>query len=358
MSESVIHTMQIIGSARMGGAENFFLRLHKALNESGIPSLAVTRKGSELTDLVQGAGITARMGNVFDPFSRWSLSRAIKLHRPDIVQTWMGRATRLVHLKPQQRPAHVARLGGFYDPVQYRHAHALVGNTRGICDFLIREGVPTEKVHYIGNFVQPTPEVAPELVQQWREKLGLNADDRVIFALGRLHPNKGFDTLISAFSSLPAAAGAPHLVIAGDGPLAEQLDQQITQSSAAARIHRVGWQQQTDALFAMADLFVCPSRHEPLGNVILEAWGHGLPVLSTMSDGALELITPDENGVLTPIDEPEPMAAAITFLMSLPKDQLVELGRAGSAELLRHHSQDSVVAQYAALYRQLMTTWV
>ncbi|OZB35524.1 MAG: hypothetical protein B7X35_06725 [Halothiobacillus sp. 14-56-357] len=358
MSDSEIRTMQIIGSARMGGAENFFLRLHKALNESGVPSLAVTRKGSELTDLVQGSGITARMGNVFDPFSRWSLSRAIKLHRPDIVQTWMGRATRLVHLKPKLRPAHVARLGGFYDPAQYRHAHALVGNTRGICDFLIRQGVPADKVHFIGNFVQPTPQVAPELVQQWREKLGLGADDRVIFALGRLHPNKGFDTLIAAFSQLPPTAGVPHLVIAGDGPLAEQLDKQISQSPVAARIHRVGWQQQTDALFALADLFVCPSRHEPLGNVILEAWGHGLPVLSTMSDGALELITPDENGVLTPIDEPEAMAAAIASLLNLPCTQLVAFGRAGAAELLRHHSQDAVVAQYAALYRQLMTTWV
>ncbi|OZB74203.1 MAG: glycosyl transferase [Halothiobacillus sp. 14-55-98] len=358
MNYSEIQTMQIIGSARMGGAENFFLRLHKALNASGIPSLAVTRRGSELTDLVQGAGITARMGNVFDPFSRWSLSRAIKQHKPDIVQTWMGRATRLVHLKPKLRPAHVARLGGFYDPAQYRHAHALVGNTRGICDFLIREGVPAQKVHFIGNFVQPTPQVAPELVQLWRDKLGLGVDDRVIFALGRLHPNKGFDTLIAAFAQLPSTAGTPHLVIAGDGPLAEQLDKQIAQSPVAARIHRVGWQQQTDALFALADLFVCPSRHEPLGNVILEAWGHGLPVLSTRSDGALELITPDENGVLTPIDEPEPMAAAITSLLNLPKAQLEEFGCAGAAELQRHHSQEAVIAQYAALYRQLMTSWV
>jgi glycosyltransferase involved in cell wall biosynthesis len=77
-----------------------------------------------------------------------------------------------------------------------------------------------------------------------------------------------------------------------------------------------------------------------------------------MSDCALELITPDENGVLTPIDEPGPMAAAIASLLNLPKAQLVEFGRAGAAELLRHHSQDAVVAQYAALYRQLMTTWV
>ena len=89
-----IRTMQIIGSARMGGAENFFLRLHGALNAADIPSLAVTRKGSELTDLVRGEGITASMGSVFDPFARWSLSRAITSQQPDIVQTWMGRATR------------------------------------------------------------------------------------------------------------------------------------------------------------------------------------------------------------------------------------------------------------------------
>ena len=51
----------------------------------------------------------------------------------------------------------MARLGGYYKiDGYYRHAHAWVGNTQDICDFMVKEGLPPERVFYIGNFV-PQP---------------------------------------------------------------------------------------------------------------------------------------------------------------------------------------------------------
>jgi len=353
-------TLQIIGSSRPGGAENFFLRLHQALNQAGMPSVALTRTGSALTPLVDGPGDTARMGNVFDPFSRWSVARAIRRHQPDIVQTWMGRATRLVHLRPGRRPAHVARLGGFYNPDHYRHAHALVGNTRGICDFLIREGVPADRVHHIGNFVPRPAPVSGEELAGWRARLGLTEDALVVLALGRLHPNKGFDVLVEAFGQMPGEVGGRpvHLLLAGDGPLAASLDGQIADSPARGRIHRLGWQQQTDALYALSDLFVCPSRHEPLGNVILEAWAHGCPVVTTATDGALELVTSGVDGLLVPIDQAGPMAASMAAVLTMAEPERAALAQAGSAALEKGHGERVVVEQYRSLYDDLMAGWV
>lgn len=349
-------TLQIIGSKKLGGAESFFVRLHRALNESAIPSTAVTPPTSELNAALAAPLRHAPMRSVFDPFSHLALRSLIRREQPDIVQTWMGRATRLVHLAPGKGPVHVARLGGFYDPAQYRHAHALVGNTRGICDFLIREGVAANKVHFISNFV-PEPRTAePTEVNALRQGLGLPASARVIFALGRLHENKGFDTLIRAFEQLPAELdGRPlHLLIAGEGPLRADLDALVAQSEAASRIHLPGWQRDAIPSFALAELFVCPSRHEPLGNVILEAWANRVPVVSTRSDGALELIEDERSGLLVDIDQPGEMAQVMQRVLLADQVQRDALVSAGQQTLQGRFSQSVIVDAYRDLYQQLL----
>lgn len=354
---SRIQTLQIIGSKKSGGAESFFIRLHRAFNETTeVGSTAVVPHTSELLESLNHTPVrTSAMRSVFDPLSRFSLGALIRRERPDIVQTWMGRATRLVHLRPGKGPVHVARLGGFYNPEHYRHVHALVGNTRGICDYLIRHGFPAERVHYISNFV-PRPEpVDAERIRQWRDRLNLG-DDLIVFALGRLHTNKAFDTLLDAFSALPAEIGGRRvqLLLAGDGPLAGQLKSQAENSEARDRIHFLGWQSDPAPFFALADLFVCPSRHEPLGNVILESWAHGVPLVSTRSEGALELITDGSDGILTEIDAGDELAAAMQQVLSASDEQRAALVSAGRLTLEQRFGQKTIVAAYRSLYESLL----
>ena len=354
---SGVRTLQIIGSKRLGGAEGFFLRLHEALvRADDISSTAITPRDSELNQGVVAPFEHASMRSVFDPFSRMALGRLIRRHQPDVVQTWMGRASRLVRLPERGAPVHVARLGGFYNPARYRHAHALVGNTRGICDFLVRAGVPASRVSYIGNFVpQPRPVPASEL-QSCRESLGIPADARVIFSLGRLHENKAFDTLLRAFEQLRPMPNdcRIHLILAGDGPLAEPLQHQAAQSPVADRIHWLGWQHDPSPWFCLADVFVCPSRHEPLGNVLLEAWAHSCPLVTTRTAGALELVEDEVSGLLCEIDEPHHMAAQIQALLSAPMSHRLQLAEQGREVLQKNHSEVAVVRAYVNLYRQLM----
>ena len=85
------------------------------------------------------------MRGIWDLWARGKIAKLVESRRPPIVQTWMGRATRLTHLPARSQSVHVARLGGYYNPKGYRHAHAWVGNTRGICDHLIREGLPANR---------------------------------------------------------------------------------------------------------------------------------------------------------------------------------------------------------------------
>lgn len=348
-------TLHIIGGRKLGGAERFFVRLVNALAARGEPVVALTVAGGEIDAALVPAVPRhhAPMAGVWDLWSRLRIGRAAAHF--DLVQTYMGRATRLTHLPRGQRPVHLARLGGYYDLKGYRHAHAWVANTRGICDYLVRAGLPAERVFHIGNFVDQAPVQSPARLNALRRGLGLPDDARIVLGLGRLHPNKGFADLLAAFARLPADLhGRPlRLVLVGDGPLRAALQREAERLGIGPRTVWAGWQYDPAPWFQMADLFVCPSRHEPLGNVILEAWANGVPVLATRTAGPLELIEDGQDGLLTPVGDPARLAEDIRQALGLKASQRDALIAAGRAKLARDHSEAAIVGAYVDLYERL-----
>ena len=355
-----IPSVHIMGSRLFGGAEHFYLRLLSALRDGGQPVTAISRPGTPVADaLTQDAinQIHIPMSNGWDLWSLWRIRKQIEGMGPCIVQTYMGRATRLTRLPTKAQAIHVARLGEYYKiDGYYRHAHAWIGNTRGICDYLIRSGLRANRVFHIGNFV---PEPSPpdetsmaEAIQQY----GIPKDAWVIFSLGRLVDEKGFDDLLQAMTLLPKEiAGRPlMLLIAGDGPSAARLQATTQEFGLTDRVRWLGWQNRPDPFFALADAYVSPARHEALGNVILEAWSHGLPLISTASLGASELVEPGTTGLLCPCANPNALADQISALLSAPDAERKALGEAGREFLRRQFSASSILDAYLTLYAELM----
>jgi glycosyltransferase involved in cell wall biosynthesis len=349
-------SLHVIGGKGLGGAERFFVRLVNALARNGQPVAAVTVAGGEIARAVDPAvrQYHAPMLGAWDLYSRWRINRAIRDFRPDVVQTYMGRATRIVHLARNHAPVHLARLGGFYNLKGYRHAHAWVGNTRGIHDYLAAHGLPAERVHCIGNFVDTPQRLAPAALEALRAQLGLEGC-RILLGLGRLHPNKGWADLLHAFAKLPATIGnAPlHLLMVGDGPLRRELEQLSQQLGIASRVHWAGWKHDPAPYYQLADVFVCASVHEPLGNVILEAWANRALLVSTRAQGPLELMQDDVNGLLAPLADPAGLAAVLHAALTLDGAHRTRLVEAGHAEVARHYSEAAIVTAYARLYAGL-----
>jgi len=103
------------------------------------------------------------------------------------------------------------------------------------------------------------------------------------------------------------------------------------------------------SLFASADLFVSASRHEPLGNVVLEAWAQELPVVATASEGPAALIHNEENGILTPVEDPSTLARAIRrVLLDDPLRQ--RIAAAGRRSFEAAFTETAVVARYQAFF--------
>ncbi|MGB0671281.1 MAG: glycosyltransferase, partial [Rhodospirillales bacterium] len=147
--------LQVMAGAKHGGAEAFFVRLALGLMRAGLDQTVVIRRDEDRARLLRRGGVEPEQlafGGLLDLSTAGDLRRIIRRDRPDIVLSWMNRATAACP-KPKGRFVHVARLGGYYDLKYYRNCDHLVGNTQDIVDYLVKAGWPAERAHYLPNFV-------------------------------------------------------------------------------------------------------------------------------------------------------------------------------------------------------------
>lgn len=335
--------LQAMAGAPFGGAEAFFERLVLALHRAGLEQHVLIRRNAKRAGMLRGHGVSVAelpFGGAFDIKTRLGFRHHLRRFKPDLALTWMNRATRFC---PSGKFVHAARLGGYYDLKYYRRCDHLIGNTQDIVDYLLAKGWPAERAHYLPNFVAESK--APPAS---RQEHFTPANAPLILALGRLHENKAFDVLLQAVAKVPEV----YLWLAGDGPLRGALEAQAERLGIKPRLRFLGWRDDTAALFAAADIFVCPSRHEPLGNVVIEAWAQGVPVVATASQGPAALITHRANGLLAPVDDVQGLAEAIRAMLHEP-GLADELGAAGRRAYERDFTEAAVVARYLAFFEKV-----
>ena len=210
--------MQLIAGGSNGGAEAFFTRLVPALHAEGMTQTAVIRKSSKRAQTLQQAGINVYQlsyGGMLDFYTPWRVKQLTVLKQPDIVMSWMNRAS---NMTPKGKWISVGRLGGYYNLKYYSKCHYLICNTRNIRDYVIKQGWPEKNAHYISNFVN---EENADPIERNNFNTPTNAP--LVFAAGRLHGNKGFDMLIRAIATLDKLI-APDAGYADDGAFGLDLD--------------------------------------------------------------------------------------------------------------------------------------
>ncbi len=339
-----IRLAQVMAGAEHGGAESFYDRLVAAFTGvEGVAQRAYTRDYPGRTAYLETAGVDLahfRFGGRLDLLDHWRYRRALRAQQPDVVLTWMNRASILT---PPGDYRLACRLGHYYDLKYYRHADFWIGNTRGICEHLVRGGMPATRVEYIANFIDERP-----CLPASRASLDLPDGVPLLVAAGRLHRNKGFDVLLAALARIPEAV----LCIAGTGPEEDALREQCRELGLDSRVRFLGWRDDVSSLILAADLFVCSSRHEGLGNIVLEAWYRECPIVAAESQGPLELIEDGSSGVLTAVDDAAALADGIRQVLADPQAAR-RMAEAGAARYRDEFSQPVILGRYTELFRQL-----
>lgn len=328
--------LQAMAGGTVGGAEAFFERLVPALARSGVTQSAVIRTHPARAARLARAGVPVqqiRYGGPLDLVSPRRLRTAARRFAPRVVLAWMSRAASMA---PRGTWTVAGRLGGYYDLKYYKRCDHLIGNTRGLRDYIVAHGWPADRAWYLPNFVDAAPQAPAD-----RAALDTPQDAHVVVLAGRLHHNKGVDVALEALARLPDS----HLWIAGSGPLEDALRRQAASLGLGGRAHFLGWRDDVPALIAAADCLLCASRHEPLGNVVLEGWAHGTPVVAAAAQGPSELIVHQKSGLLVPVEDSAGTADAIA---ALARDEglrdIIVAGARAAHE--RDFSEAAVVARY------------
>lgn len=181
-----------------------------------------------------------------------------------------------------------------------------------------------------------------------------NEDEIVILFVGRLEMRKGTRYLIEAFNRLGQKYENTRLVIAGDGPLRESLENQVI-PKLKKRVHFLGFISsfKLPALYRSCDIFVSPATGgESFGIVLLEAMASGKAVVASDNEGYRELVTHGEDGFLFRRKDVG-MLCEVLELLILNKDLRIEVGIKGRKKSLSY-SWDTIARRVLQYYEEVM----
>ena len=195
----------------------------------------------------------------------------------------------------------------------YRRADLVVVQSEQSLQWVERQA-PGSRARVVPNpVVLPLPSSEPFVVpDRW-----VDPGRRLLLAVGRLEPQKGFDLLIDAFAVLAADHAAWTLVIVGEGAERSALEARAARLGLAGVVRMPGHAGNLADWYRRADLFVLSSRYEGFPNVLAEAMAHGCAAVSfDCPTGPRDILRDEVDGLLVEsVEDPGALAGALARLM-------------------------------------------
>lgn len=257
------------------------------------------------------------------------------------------------------------RLYDFLDRLAMRRADAIIAVSESEQRRLLSLGLSPSQILKIHNAIDVAAfsESVDGMLDTPGEWIGLTSrqvtsqkprhSQRLILFAGRLNPQKGLIYLLESICQVVETAPDVRLLIAGDGPLRDELEQHARRLSLAEVVSFLGFRADVAALMRTADVFVLPSVEEPFGIVLLEALALARPVVATAVGGIPEVITHGETGLLVPPRDPAALAEAILWLLNNPTEA-ARLGEQGRERVRRDFSATEMARRTAEVYRRVL----
>lgn len=187
-----------------------------------------------------------------------------------------------------------------------------------------------------------------------RHALGLAQATPIIGTVGRLAPQKGYEYLLRAIPQVVAQFPQAHFVIVGDGELRDSLHQLAADLGVRDHVLFTGPRSDIEAIIASFDLFVNSSLWEGLPTVLMESMAARIPVIATTVAGNLELVIPDQTGILIPPANPTAIAQAILRLRYTEPTWLQTITDQAYHHVQHRFSITAVARLHEQLYQALL----
>lgn len=335
--------LNIISGAKIGGAEKFFERFSVSLQkQTDLNQKLIIKKNKKRYDFFRDNKITVKelsFRSKFDFHTRKNIKRVIEDFKPNIVLTWMNRASDMIPVERKNYKS-IGRLGGYYKIKNYLNCDYLIANTKEIKSYIIAQGWDPDKVFYIPNFVEKK---SKSTIKKY--KFATPENKKIIMGLGRFHENKGFDLLIKSLKSLPDY----YLWLLGNGEMIKKYKYFAELYNLKSRIRFIDWVDNPSAFYNTADILVCPSRVEPLGNIIIEAWAHKIPVIASDIMGPKKLIKNEINGLKFQSENIDELVFCVNKI-SNEKNLEKKLVANGYKDYISKYSEEIIMKKFKSLF--------
>jgi glycosyltransferase involved in cell wall biosynthesis len=236
-----------------------------------------------------------------------------------------------------------------YEPLERyvaRAADVTLGASADLVDRAVAFGARDARLAPVAAPVLPPPGRTPEEV---RAELGAAPDQPVVLSVGRLHPQKRHEVLISGAARWRDRDPVPLVVVAGSGPAYMRLAAQVSRERAPVTL--LGHRTDVADLLGTADLAVVTSAWEARQLFAQEALRAGVPLVATAVGGLPDLV--GDAAVLVPPDDVDAVDAAVRRLLDDPAAR-ADYARRGAARAAGWPTEAETVAQVRAVYAELV----
>ncbi len=273
-----------------------------------------------------------------------------------LTAAWLAGAHRRAALVTSRRIALPLRRGAVAR-MRYRAARRIIAISEFVAGSVRASGIPARQldVVYDGVEILPLPTVTER--NEARHAWGVKEGETLLGCVGYLLPEKGQQYLVSALAALQEEFAGVKLLLAGQGPLWDDLGRQADVMCEQNSVIFAGHLENVAMAYAATDIFVFPSLAEPLGTSLLAAMAYGLPVVARESGGVPEIIRSGTDGLLVyePKSEnmPQALASAVGHILREPGLGKA-LGAAARKTIEERFSAERMVAETLFVYETVI----
>ena len=362
--------LHIISSGGMYGAEAVILNLSRAMNETSHRStLGVFSNSSQpnlqLHEKALQQGIESHLilcNGQFDRSVLPSIRELVRRTDADVVHAHGYKADVYGYLAlrksttPFVSTCHtwydndlLVRIYGMLDRFVLRSYSGVVAVSNDVKQRLLQAGVPESKIRLVRNGIDLRP--FDNTIRMQQDQEGIPYSLRVGL-VGRLAPEKGVDLFLRAAAKVLLELPHTKFFVVGDGPDRAKLESLIEQLGIGENARLLGRTDDMPAFYQSLDLLVSASRQEGLPIALLEGMASGLPLVATAVGAVPTIVHDDHTGILTPAENVDALAQAITKLLLDPMLRK-RYGTAASALIAEDYSADRMTRDYLSLYEDV-----
>lgn len=359
----------VIPTMDQGGAEKQLTLLAAGLpkEQFDVHVFLLTRDGPR-SETLRAIGVPVTViGKRFkiDPTALFRLKKHLRSFQPDIVHTWLFAANSFGRLAASL--ANVPTIIGSercVDPwkrwYQFaidrwlaKRSQAITTNSEGVVDFYAQHGIDRSLFRVIPNGISPRQSAPLDRSQACR-RLGVADDRRLVFAVGRLWPQKRYRDLIWAAEMMAAVDPRITLVVIGDGPQKYELLRFRDDVTSSQTVTFVGHRDDVEQLLPHAEAFWNGSEYEGQSNSIIEAMQAAVPVIASDIAGNRDLIKDQITGRLVTLGDRAARAQTTLELLNAP-DAAATLGKQAKQFIRDEFTIEQLIQRHATLYQEFQT---